>query len=102
SSLLSSPLLSCPPFSLFLPLSLSLSLPLSLIHLSLPPFPPPSFPLPLLLSSLPPLHSSSSFVPLYRCLPTTVSELQAEEEHRLLHPADVHALHPHHHLVLGL
>ena len=37
-----------------------------------------------------------------RCLPSTVSELQAEAKHRVLHPADLHALHPHHHPVLGV
>lgn len=37
-----------------------------------------------------------------RCLPSTVSELQAEAKHWILHPADVHALHPHHHPILGV
>ena len=37
-----------------------------------------------------------------RCLPATVSELQAKAQHRILHLADIHALHPHHHPILGV
>lgn len=37
-----------------------------------------------------------------RCLPETVSELQAKAQHRILHLADIHALHPHHHPILGV
>lgn len=37
-----------------------------------------------------------------RFLSSTIAELQAEEEHWILHPADLHAFHPDHHPVLGL
>lgn len=39
---------------------------------------------------------------ILRCLPSTVSELQAEEEHRLLYFADVHAINPNYHPLLGV
>lgn len=41
-------------------------------------------------------------LPVSRLLPSPVPELQAEEKHRLLHPADVHAFDPHHHPLLGV
>lgn len=37
-----------------------------------------------------------------RCLPPALPELPAEEEHRVLHSADLHALHSHHHSLLGV
>ncbi len=37
-----------------------------------------------------------------RLLSSSVSEFQAQEEHWLLHPADLHALDPDHHPVLGV
>lgn len=38
----------------------------------------------------------------FRFLPPSVPQLQTEEEHWLLHPADVHAFHPDYHPLLGL
>lgn len=43
-----------------------------------------------------------SLFPSFRFVPPSVPELQTEEEHWLLHPADIHALHPDYHPVLGL
>lgn len=37
-----------------------------------------------------------------RFISTSVSEFQTQEEHWLLHPADLHALNPDHHPVLGI
>ncbi len=37
-----------------------------------------------------------------RFLSSSVSEFQTQEEHWLLHPADLHALDPNHHPVLGV